>query len=169
MVRQIHVNRRQMLGACLLSIGWAGGVWSKPTAPGGPAVSMMNTHTSRLLQIREDWPQGLIEPELPQSEEDARSQSAFLNLDIHRIAGSDGIVEISVSLNSPDSRDGNVSSILMLAEKNPQALIKTFFFNADHSKKTVSTRCRLICSQRVVAVAKMRNGELRSVGRNVVF
>jgi len=130
---------------------------------------MVNANTSRLLQSREGMSEALVEPNLEQSREEVSEQSTLLNLDIHEIAGSEGIVQLSVSLKSPANRNGNVSSILILAEKNPQPLIKTFFFNADHSKKTVSTRCRLVCSQRVVVVAKMRNGELRSVGRDVVL
>lgn len=169
MANRTRLNRRQMLGACLFSLGWSGIGWSKSTAPGGPAASLARARTSRLLQSREDLSEALVESDLEQPREEVSEQSTLLSLDIHELSGDDGIVQVSVSVNNPASRDSHISSILVLAEKNPQPLIKTFFFSADHSKKTVSTRCRLVCSQRVVVVAKMKNGDLQSVGRDVVF
>ena len=158
MVGDTRVSRRQIVGTCLFSmVPW---VWPLSTARAGQVTSKVDAEAARLLRAREVSADGVAEP--------AVLQPSVITLDLNEIAGSDGMVELSITINSRAVSDATVSSVLILAEQNPQPLVKTLYFHAGGSScGSALTRFHLARSQRVVAVAKMSDGSLQSVGKDV--
>lgn len=81
-----------------------------------------------------------------------------ITLDAPEIAENGNTVPVSVSVESPMSKDDYVESVMLLAEGNPNPDVATFHFTPMSGSASATTRIRLAKTQNVVAVAKMSNG-----------
>ncbi|HEX2116108.1 MAG TPA: thiosulfate oxidation carrier protein SoxY [Alphaproteobacteria bacterium] len=81
-----------------------------------------------------------------------------VKLDLPEIAENGNAVPMTVSVDSPMTRDNYVSDVLVVAEANPRGGVATFHFTPASGVAEANTRIRLAETQNVVAVAKMSDG-----------
>ncbi|MFN3891346.1 MAG: thiosulfate oxidation carrier protein SoxY [Beijerinckiaceae bacterium] len=81
-----------------------------------------------------------------------------VTVDIPVLLESGASVPTKVSVESAMRGDDFVSSIAVFNERNPQPNVAVFQFSARSGKALAQTRIRLGDSQKIVAVAKMRDG-----------
>lgn len=84
--------------------------------------------------------------------------SGKISLDAPEIAENGNTVPVSVSVDSPMTADNYVSSVMIVADGNPNPAIATFHFSAMSGEAAAKTRIRLAQTQNVIAVAKMSDG-----------
>jgi sulfur-oxidizing protein SoxY len=77
-------------------------------------------------------------------------------------------VPVTVSVDSPMTETDHVESIHLFNEKNPQPFIAAFHIGPRAGKARVSTRIRIADSQRLVAVARMKDGTFWSDTADVI-
>jgi sulfur-oxidizing protein SoxY len=82
-------------------------------------------------------------------------QHGKVALEIPPLVENGNAVPLTVSVDSPD-----VAKIHVLNEKNPQPHVISVSFPAAAARASFSTRIKLAASQRVVAVAEMKDGSL---------
>jgi sulfur-oxidizing protein SoxY len=83
-----------------------------------------------------------------------------VKLDLPEIAENGNAVPMTVSVESPMTKDNYVSDVLVVAEANPRGGVATFHFTPASGVAEVNTRIRLAETQNVVAIAKMSDGSL---------
>lgn len=78
-------------------------------------------------------------------------------------------VPLSVSVDSPMTRDDYVKQIAIFSPRNPRPQIANFYLGPLSGKAEVRTRIRLSASQTLVAIAEMNDGKLvRGTAETVV-
>jgi sulfur-oxidizing protein SoxY len=85
---------------------------------------------------------------------------ARVKLDLPEIAENGNAVPMTVSVESPMTKDNYVSDVLVVAEANPRGGVATFHFTPASGVAEANTRIRLAETQNVVAIAKMSDGSL---------
>ena len=70
----------------------------------------------------------------------------------------DNTVPVSVAVDSPMTEADHVTAISLFNERNPQREVAHFVLGPSAGLARVSTRMRLATTQRVVAIARMRDG-----------
>ncbi|MCP1675278.1 sulfur-oxidizing protein SoxY [Natronocella acetinitrilica] len=138
----LAVSRRKILS--LAGMGLAGlalAAWS-PMSLAQSAPWTRHDAITNLLDGREPETSG-VTLELPSVSEDGSS------------------IPLTVSVDSPMSDDDYVESVYLFAPDNPNPQIAAFHFTPQSGRARVSTRIRLNESQRVFAVAKLSNGDMR--------
>lgn len=88
----------------------------------------------------------------------ATPKSGKISLTVPEIAENGNTVPLSVSVESPMTKDNYVKSILIVADGNPFPGVATFHFSAMSGKADTATRIRLAQTQNVIAVAQMSDG-----------
>ncbi len=88
-------------------------------------------------------------------------------LDLPQIAENGNTVPLSVSVESPMTKDDYVKRVLVVADANPRADVATFNFTPSSGVAEASTRMRLSKTQNVTAIAEMSNGSFYMVKRLV--
>jgi sulfur-oxidizing protein SoxY len=83
------------------------------------------------------------------------------------VAENGNTVPVTIAVDSPMTESDHVTSIHLLAEKNPGTDIAIFHFTPMSGEAKVSTRVRLAKTQNVVAVAQMSDGSIY-VGKHMV-
>ncbi len=96
-----------------------------------------------------------------------KPEAGKITLKAPEIAENGNTVPISVSVESAMSGNDVVASVIILAEGNPNPEVATFHFTELSGKASATTRMRLAKTQNVVAVAKMKDGSVYSVTRQV--
>jgi sulfur-oxidizing protein SoxY len=86
--------------------------------------------------------------------------SGKITLTAPEIAENGNTVPISISVESAMSGDDLVDSVIILADGNPNPAVATFHFSEMSGKAEATTRMRLAKTQNVLAVAKMKNGDV---------
>jgi sulfur-oxidizing protein SoxY len=81
-----------------------------------------------------------------------------VKLDLPEIAENGNAVPMTVTVESPMTKDNYVSDVLVVAEANPRGGVVTFHFTPASGVAEANTRIRLAETQNVVAVAKMSDG-----------
>jgi sulfur-oxidizing protein SoxY len=81
-----------------------------------------------------------------------------VKLDLPEIAENGNAVPMTVSVESPMTKDDHVTDVLVVAEANPRGGVATFHFSPASGVAEANTRIRLAETQNVVAVAKMSDG-----------
>jgi sulfur-oxidizing protein SoxY len=84
--------------------------------------------------------------------------NARVLLDISPLVENGNLVPMSVSVESPMTPTDYVKAIHVIAEGNPLPNIVTFYLGPRAGRAQVSTRIRLLTSQRLWAVAEMSDG-----------
>jgi sulfur-oxidizing protein SoxY len=83
-----------------------------------------------------------------------------VKLDLPEIAENGNAVPMTVSVESPMTKDSYVTDVLVVAEANPRGGVATFHFTPASGVAEANTRIRLAETQNVVAIAKMNDGSL---------
>ena len=94
-------------------------------------------------------------------------QAGKIKLDLPEIAENGNTVPMTVSIDGPMSESSYVSDILVVADGNPRAGIVTFHFSPTSGIAEANTRIRLAETQNVIAVAKMNDGSVFMVSKEV--
>lgn len=90
-----------------------------------------------------------------------------ITLDLPEIAENGNTVPISLSVDSPMSKDNYVKSVLVVADGNPRGGVATFHFSPGSGVAEASTRMRLAKTQNVIAVAEMSDGSFYTASKQV--
>jgi sulfur-oxidizing protein SoxY len=83
-----------------------------------------------------------------------------VKLDLPEIAENGNAVPMTVSVESPMTKESYVSDVLVVSEANPRGGVVTFHFTPASGVAEANTRIRLAETQNVVAIAKMNDGSL---------
>jgi sulfur-oxidizing protein SoxY len=83
-----------------------------------------------------------------------------VKLDLPEIAENGNAVPMTVSVESPMTKESYVSDVLVVAEGNPRGGVVTFHFTPASGVAEANTRIRLAETQNVIAIAKMNDGAL---------
>jgi len=81
-----------------------------------------------------------------------------VTLEIAPLVENGNLVPMTVSVESPMTATDFVKAIHIISEKNPLPNIVSFNFGARAGRAQVSTRIRLLTSQRLWAIAEMSDG-----------
>lgn len=90
-----------------------------------------------------------------------------ISLDLPEIAENGNTVPMSISVDSPMSRDNYVKRVLVVADGNPRGGLASFNFSPKSGVAEASTRIRLAKTQNVIAVAEMSDGTFFTAKREV--
>lgn len=104
------------------------------------------------------WAEGEADAMIKEFTGGAEPASGKVTLDAPEIAENGNTVPISVSVDSAMSGDDQVEAVMLLAEGNPNPGVATFKFSPMSGNANASVRIRLAKTQRVIAVAKMKDG-----------
>jgi sulfur-oxidizing protein SoxY len=99
---------------------------------------------------------------------EAPLEKGRVKLEVPSIVENGNTVPLTVSVDSPMTETDHVESIHLFNEKNPQPFIAVFHIGPRAGKARVSTRIRLADSQRLVAVARMKDGTFWSDTADVI-
>lgn len=88
----------------------------------------------------------------------AEPATGRVSLTAPEIAENGNTVPVSFSVESPMTADDYVEAVMILAEGNPNPGVATFSFSPMSGRAEASTRMRLAKTQRVLAIAKMKDG-----------
>lgn len=83
-----------------------------------------------------------------------------VKLDLPEIAENGNAVPMTVSVESPMTKDSHVTEVLVVADGNPRGGVATFHFSPASGVAEANTRIRLAETQNVIAVAKMNDGSV---------
>lgn len=90
-----------------------------------------------------------------------------IKLRIPEIAENGNTVPLTITVDSPMTRDDYVSDIMVVAEANPQARIMTFHLTPLSGRAEAATRIRLAATETVTVVAKTSKGQFISAQKPV--
>ncbi len=90
-----------------------------------------------------------------------------IELKMPEIAENGNTVPLTISVDSPMTKDDYVKRVIVISEGNPRPEVATFNFTPRSGIAEASTRMRLAKTQNVVAVAEMSDGSFRMVKRQV--
>ncbi|MEX3008125.1 thiosulfate oxidation carrier protein SoxY [Hoeflea sp. TYP-13] len=90
----------------------------------------------------------------------AQPEAGVITLKAPEIAENGNTVPVSVSVDSPMTKDDYVESVAIFAEGNPNPEVVTFNFTPRSGEAAATTRMRLAKTQNVVAVAKTSTGKV---------
>ena len=99
---------------------------------------------------------------------EAPLEKGRVKLEVPSIVENGNTVPLTVSVDSPTTETDYVESIHLFNEKNPQPFIAAFHLGPRAGKARVSTRIRLADSQRLIAVARMKDGTFWSDTADVI-
>jgi sulfur-oxidizing protein SoxY len=88
-------------------------------------------------------------------------------IDLPEIAENGNTVPLTITVDSPMTRDDYVSDIMVVAEANPQARIMTFHLTPLSGRAEAATRIRLAATETVTVVAKTSKGQFISAQKPV--
>ena len=88
------------------------------------------------------------------------AQSGKVTIDAPEIAENGNTVPITVSVDSPMTKDNYVKSIVVAADSNPLPGVARFDLSPANGEANVQFRMRLAQTQNVVVVAQMSDGSL---------
>ena len=99
---------------------------------------------------------------------EARLQRGKVKLELPPIVENGNTVSLTVSVESPMTEADHVESIHIFNQKNPQPYVAAFTLGPRAGKASISTRVRLADSQRVVAIARFKDGSFWSDSVDVI-
>jgi len=87
-------------------------------------------------------------------------QTGRVTLAVDAVVENGNTVPVSVSVQSPMTREHHVRSIAIFTELNPQPEVAIFYLGPASGRAQVSTRMRMAKSQNVIAMAQMNDGSV---------
>ena len=91
-----------------------------------------------------------------------------VTLDLPPLVENGNTVPMTVSVDSPMTKDDHVKAIHVFNEKNPQANVVSMQLGPRAGKARVSTRIRLAGTQRLTAIAELSDGTYWSDTQEVI-
>lgn len=91
-----------------------------------------------------------------------------ITLEIPPLVDSGNSVPLTVTVESPMTAEDHVETIAVFSERNPLPDVARFYLGPRSGIAKVTVRIRLSDTQHVVAVARMSDGSLWSVEKNVI-
>ena len=91
-----------------------------------------------------------------------------VKLDLPPIVENGNTVPMTVTVDSPMTKEDHVKAIHVFNEKNPQPNIANFHLGPRAGKASVSTRVRLADSQKVIAIAELSDGSFWSDSADLI-
>ena len=88
----------------------------------------------------------------------AQPRTGRVNLEISPLVENGNLVPMSVSVESPMTPADHVKAIHIISEGNPLPNIVSFYLGARAGRAQISTRIRLLTSQKLWAIAEMSDG-----------
>jgi sulfur-oxidizing protein SoxY len=98
----------------------------------------------------------------------AKIQKGKVTLDLPPLVENGNTVSMTVTVDSPMTKDDHVKAIHVFNEKNPQPNVITVRLGPRAGKAQVSTRIRLADTQKVIAIAEMSDGSFWSDTQEVI-
>jgi sulfur-oxidizing protein SoxY len=98
----------------------------------------------------------------------ARVTPGKVTLDLPPLSENGHAVPLTVSVESPMTRDDHVKALHVFTEKNPQPDVVSFRFGPRAGRARVATRIRLATTQTVTAVCELSDGSFWSGSADVV-
>ena len=98
----------------------------------------------------------------------AKIQKGRVTLDLPPLVENGNTVSMTVTVDSPMTKDDHVKAIHVFNEKNPQPNVITVRLGPRAGKAQVSTRIRLADTQKVIAIAEMSDGTFWSDTQEVI-
>lgn len=135
----MHLNRREM-------IGFAGG--AALTLGLGLPASQAQADAAEVDKLIKSFAGG------------AKVESGTVSLSTPEIAENGNTVPVSVSVESPMTKEDHVQAVMLLAAGNPRPGLVTFHFTPLSGEASATTRIRLAKTQDVIAVAKTSTGKV---------
>jgi len=99
---------------------------------------------------------------------EAELRSGRVTLDISPLVENGNAVPVTVTVESPMTAAAHVRTIALFNERNPQPNVAVFRLGPRAGRARVATRMRLATSQKVVAVAEMRDGSVWTAAADVI-
>jgi sulfur-oxidizing protein SoxY len=93
-------------------------------------------------------------------------EKAKVKLDLPEIAENGNTVPMTVTVESPMTKESHVAEVLIIADANPRAAVVTFRFSPV-AVPEANTRIRLAETQNVIALAKMNDGSVFMASKEV--
>ena len=93
-------------------------------------------------------------------------EKAKVKLELPEIAENGNTVPVTVSVESPMTKESYVKDVPIIADGNPRAGVITFHFSPS-AVPEANTRIRLAETQNVVAIAKMNDGSVYMASKEV--
>jgi sulfur-oxidizing protein SoxY len=90
-----------------------------------------------------------------------------IGLDLPEIAENGNTVPLTLTVESPMTKDNYVKRVLVVADGNPRSPVATFHFSPSSGVAEASTRMRLAKTQNVIAVAEMSDGSFYTATKQV--
>jgi len=140
-----HITRRDMLIAGGLAAG----------AAALPAAARANTPGQMEAAIRSVVGQATV-------------RKGKVDLELPPLVENGNTVSMSVTVDSPMTKESHVKAIHVFNEKNPQPNVITVRLGPRAGKAQVSTRIRLADTQKVIAIAEMSDGSFWSDTQEVI-
>jgi len=88
----------------------------------------------------------------------AAPKTGKVTFNIAKLIDNGNAVPVTITVDSPMTAADHVTGIAIFNERNPETDIARFTLGARSGKAEVSTRIRLATSQKLVAVARMKDG-----------
>ncbi|TMJ03937.1 MAG: SoxY-related AACIE arm protein [Alphaproteobacteria bacterium] len=99
---------------------------------------------------------------------EAEIRKGKVTLDLPPLVENGNTVPLTVSVDSPMTKDNYVKAIHVFNEKNPQANVISAQLSPRAGKAAISTRIRLAGTQKLMAVAEMSDGSYWSDTQEVI-
>ena len=111
---------------------------------------------------------GQMETAIRQVIGEAEIRKGKVSLDLPPLVENGNTVPMTVSVDSPMTKDNYVKAIHVFNEKNPQANVISTQLSPRAGKAAISTRIRLAGTQKLMAVAELSDGSYWSDTADVV-
>jgi sulfur-oxidizing protein SoxY len=99
---------------------------------------------------------------------EAEVRKGRVTLDLPPLVENGNVVAMSVTVDSPMTKEDHVKAIHVFNEKNPQPNVVSMQLGPRAGKAQVSTRIRLAASQKLTAIAEMSDGTYWSDSQEVI-
>jgi sulfur-oxidizing protein SoxY len=96
-----------------------------------------------------------------------KASEGKVRLDLPEIAENGNTVPMTVAVDSPMTEQSYVTDVLVVADGNPRGGVATFHFTPASGVAEANTRIRLATTQNIIAVAKMNDGSVYTVSKQV--
>src|SRR5262249_35270479 len=111
---------------------------------------------------------GQMEAAIPQGGGEAKIRKGKVTLDLPPLVENGNVVPMTVTVDSPMTKDDFVKAIHVFNEKDPQPNVISVQLGARAGKAEVATRIRLATTQKLTAVAELSDGSCWSDTQEVV-
>lgn len=99
---------------------------------------------------------------------DAKIRKGKVTLDLPPLVENGNVVPMTVTVDSPMTKDNFVKAIHVFNEKNPQPNVISVQLGARAGKAEIATRIRLATTQKLTAIAELSDGSCWSDTQEVV-